>query len=116
MNDEPKSDGDENCANGRDIVKLHDPSLIHKNRIGSIPMKLDTSLPRVFLGVFSIDHCFTPPRDTPHRVGCIMNNENDIQWKKLCRQASVEKDPEKLNQLAREINRLLEAKQNTNRS
>jgi hypothetical protein len=25
MNDEPKSDGDENCANGRDIVKLHDP-------------------------------------------------------------------------------------------
>jgi hypothetical protein len=48
MNDEPKSDGDENCANGRDIVKLHDPSLIHKNRIGSIPMKLDTSLPRVF--------------------------------------------------------------------
>jgi hypothetical protein len=58
--------------------------------------------------------CFTPPRDTPHRVGCIMNNENDVQWKELCRQASVEKDPERLNQLAREINRLLEAKQNTN--
>jgi len=43
-----------------------------------------------------------------------MNNENDAPWKELCRQASVEKDPDKLNQLAREINRLLEAKRNTN--
>jgi hypothetical protein len=34
------------------------------------------------------------------------------RWKELCRQAAEERDPEKLNQLAREINRLLEAKQN----
>lgn len=43
-----------------------------------------------------------------------MKDENEERWKELCKQATVEQDPEKLNQLAREINRLLEAKQNTN--
>lgn len=43
-----------------------------------------------------------------------MKYENEERWKELCRQATVEQDPEKLSQLVREINRLLEAKQNTN--
>ena len=43
-----------------------------------------------------------------------MNSESDAQWKELCRQAAGEQDPEKLNQLVREINRLFDAKQNTN--
>jgi hypothetical protein len=37
--------------------------------------------------------------------------ENEERWKELCRQASVEQDPEKLHELIAEINRLLEAKQ-----
>jgi hypothetical protein len=43
-----------------------------------------------------------------------MNDENDAQWKELCRQAAGERDPVKLNQLVREISRLIEARQNTN--
>ena len=43
-----------------------------------------------------------------------MIDENEERWKELCRQAAGEHDPEKLNQLVREISRLLEAKQNTN--
>jgi hypothetical protein len=58
--------------------------------------------------------CFPLPRDTPQGVGCIMIDENELRWKELCRQATEELDPEKLNQLVREIARLLEARQNTN--
>jgi hypothetical protein len=43
-----------------------------------------------------------------------MSDERDAQWKELCRQAADEQDPEKLSQLVREINRLLDARQNTN--
>lgn len=43
-----------------------------------------------------------------------MNSENDAHWKELCRQAAGEQDPDKLRELAQEINRLLDAKQNTN--
>jgi hypothetical protein len=53
-------------------------------------------------------------RDTQQEVGLIMNDENDAQWKELCRQAAGERDPVKLNQLVREISRLIEARQNTN--
>ncbi len=37
--------------------------------------------------------------------------ENEERWKELCRQASVEQDPEKLIALTKEINRLLSLKQ-----
>jgi hypothetical protein len=37
--------------------------------------------------------------------------ENEERWKELCKQVSVETDPEKLIELTREINRLLAAKQ-----
>ena len=37
--------------------------------------------------------------------------ENDERWEELCRQASVERDPEKLHQLIMEINRLLDEKE-----
>ena len=37
--------------------------------------------------------------------------ENEERWKELCRQASVEQDPEKLIALTKEINRLLAIKQ-----
>jgi len=43
-----------------------------------------------------------------------MIEKNEERWKELCRQAAGENDPEKLNQLVREISRLLEAQQNTN--
>jgi hypothetical protein len=44
----------------------------------------------------------------------MMIDENEQRWKKLARQAADEKDPQKLEQLVREINRLFDAKQNTN--
>jgi len=37
--------------------------------------------------------------------------ENEERWEELCRQASVERDPEKLRQLVMEINRLLDEKE-----
>jgi hypothetical protein len=37
--------------------------------------------------------------------------ENEERWEELCRQASVEQDPEKLHQLIMEINRLLHEKE-----
>ncbi len=37
--------------------------------------------------------------------------ENEERWKELCKQASVEQDPQKLIELTREINRLLALKQ-----
>ena len=40
-----------------------------------------------------------------------MQGEIGERWKKLCEQAAVEQDPEKLLQLTEEINRLLEAKE-----
>jgi hypothetical protein len=39
-----------------------------------------------------------------------MEDARDEQWKALCKQASTEKDPEKLFELISEINRLLEQK------
>ena len=36
---------------------------------------------------------------------------NKERWRELCEQASIEQDPEKLLNLVREINRLLEEKQ-----
>jgi hypothetical protein len=40
-----------------------------------------------------------------------MQGETGERWKKLCEQAAVEQDPEKLLQLTEEINRLLEVKE-----
>lgn len=37
--------------------------------------------------------------------------QGNERWKELCEQASKEQDPEKLHQLIKEINDLLEAKQ-----
>ncbi|MGA7089588.1 MAG: hypothetical protein WBX12_02810 [Candidatus Acidiferrales bacterium] len=39
-----------------------------------------------------------------------MLRENRERWLELCEQASKEQDPEKLRELIREINRLLDAK------
>jgi hypothetical protein len=41
-----------------------------------------------------------------------MQGANKERWKVLCEQAAVEKDPVKLHELIREINDLLEQKQN----
>jgi len=38
----------------------------------------------------------------------VQNNEE--RWKELCKQASVEQDPDKLSELVIEINRLLKEK------
>jgi len=35
---------------------------------------------------------------------------NEERWKELCKQASVEQDPDKLSELVTEINRLLKEK------
>jgi hypothetical protein len=43
-----------------------------------------------------------------------MAEQPEERWKELCRQAAVEQDPQKLSQLVREINRLIEARHNTN--
>jgi hypothetical protein len=40
-----------------------------------------------------------------------MIGANKERWKVLCEQAAVEQDPEKLHQLVKEINELLEAKE-----
>ena len=40
-----------------------------------------------------------------------MKGETGERWRKLCEQAAVEQDPDKLLQLAKEINRLLEEKE-----
>jgi hypothetical protein len=37
-----------------------------------------------------------------------LKGEDKERWKELCAQAAVERDPEKLLELAQEINRLLE--------
>lgn len=37
--------------------------------------------------------------------------EKTERWMELCKQAAVEQDPEKLMELVREINELLEAKE-----
>ena len=37
--------------------------------------------------------------------------EHEEKWKELCRQASVEQDPQKLTELVKEINELLAKKQ-----
>jgi hypothetical protein len=39
-----------------------------------------------------------------------MVGDNGEEWRVLCEQASKEQDPEKLRELIKEINRLLEAK------
>jgi hypothetical protein len=41
------------------------------------------------------------------RIGNMGGGQNKEEWMKLCEQAAVEKDPEKLLALTREINRLL---------
>lgn len=40
-----------------------------------------------------------------------MQGETKIRWQELCARAAVEQDPQKLLELVREINRLLEEKQ-----
>jgi hypothetical protein len=40
-----------------------------------------------------------------------MQGEKGERWRKLCEQAAGEQDPEKLMELAHEIDRLLEAKE-----
>jgi hypothetical protein len=40
-----------------------------------------------------------------------MKGETGELWRKLCEQAAVEQNPEKLLQLTREINRLLDEKE-----
>jgi len=40
-----------------------------------------------------------------------MIGRNKERWRELCEEASLEQDPEKLLNLVREINRLLEEKQ-----
>jgi hypothetical protein len=40
-----------------------------------------------------------------------MKGETAELWRKLCEQAAVEQDPEKLLELASEINRLLDEKE-----
>jgi hypothetical protein len=41
-----------------------------------------------------------------------MRGETGERWRKLCEQAAVEQDPRKLMELIREIDRLLEEKEN----
>ena len=45
-----------------------------------------------------------------------MIGENDERWKVLCERASVEQDPNKLQELIKEINDLLEAKRQERQS
>jgi len=40
-----------------------------------------------------------------------MQGEKGERWRKLCEQAAIEQDPQKLMELADEIDRLLEAKE-----
>jgi hypothetical protein len=40
-----------------------------------------------------------------------MQGENSERWRKLCEQAAVEQDPEKLLELTKEINGLLTEKE-----
>jgi len=40
-----------------------------------------------------------------------MQGETGERWRKLCEQAAIEQDPQKLLQLTKEIYRLLEAKE-----
>ena len=40
-----------------------------------------------------------------------MQGETGERWRKLCEQAAVEKDPQRLVELIEEINRLLESKE-----
>jgi hypothetical protein len=40
-----------------------------------------------------------------------MKGERKEQWMRLCEQAATEQDPDKLMELVREINRLLEEKE-----
>jgi hypothetical protein len=50
-------------------------------------------------------------RKLPSRSrGDFVQGEAEERWKRLCEQASVEQDPEKLVELVREINHLLEEK------
>ena len=47
-----------------------------------------------------------------HRdIFAAMQAEQAEKWRKLCEQAAVEQDPERLLELSQEINRLLEEKE-----
>jgi hypothetical protein len=48
---------------------------------------------------------------TSHEVLTFMQGETRERWWVLCEQAAVEQDPEKLLELTKEINRLLEEKE-----
>ena len=41
----------------------------------------------------------------------MQDNQDEERWMRLCQQASTEQDPEKLLQLVKEINGLLESKE-----
>jgi len=49
--------------------------------------------------------------DTGYEVLTLMQGEKGERWRKLCEQAAIEQDPQKLMELADEIDRLLEAKE-----
>jgi len=40
-----------------------------------------------------------------------MQSETENEWRRFCEHAAVEQDPQKLLELAQEINRMLEEKQ-----
>ena len=48
---------------------------------------------------------------TGYDVLTLMQGEKGERWRKLCEQAAIEQDPQKLMELADEIDRLLEAKE-----
>ena len=48
---------------------------------------------------------------TGYEVLTLMQGEKGERWRKLCEQAAIEQDPQKLMELADKIDRLLEAKE-----
>lgn len=52
----------------------------------------------------------TAPTDIPHRRFSTMQGKLKEEWMQLCEQAAIEQDANKLMDLVREINRLLEEK------
>ena len=46
-----------------------------------------------------------------HKSTYLMQGDTAERWRKLCEQAAIEQDPQKLLELSEEINSLLEAKE-----
>jgi hypothetical protein len=47
----------------------------------------------------------------PNRGRRVLQGKNRERWMELCEQAAIEQDPEKLMQLVKQINDMLEAKE-----